>query len=128
MHPARSHRFALIWLMAAAFLLTRIGGVHLHLCFDGDEPPASIHLEDAGVHHGAIGMSGAHHDLDIAATGDLPSKFKLDLPSLLFAYLLLWLSLPLVRSLAVGKTFAAVQPTLHFLRPPLRGPPIAISL
>lgn len=31
-----------------AFLVMRIGGAHLHHCFDGSEPENAVHFADAG--------------------------------------------------------------------------------
>jgi hypothetical protein len=43
-----------------ALLLTRMADAHMHLCFDGQEQPVSLHVSD-GRHH--------HHDPQHAESG-----------------------------------------------------------
>jgi hypothetical protein len=62
----------LIALLCGVLLLTRLGGTHLHLCFDGSEPPISLHVADAGDHH--PGESAPHADQDVALGADLLVK------------------------------------------------------
>ena len=54
------------WILCAILLLVRVGGPHLHLCFDGSEPPASFHAFDLAGHHGLPGIDASHDDADIA--------------------------------------------------------------
>lgn len=57
----------MLWVLALAFLTVRASDTHLHLCFDGQEPPASVHLADASVHNDEHHQAGEHHadkDLD----------------------------------------------------------------
>lgn len=94
------HRFRfanrLMWVLCLAFLATRLGGAHLHLCLDGLEAPATVHVEDhTGQHHGEE-AGPTHNDLDVPiATDALVKKsggtWHLDLLPLLA----LWLLLPL---------------------------------
>lgn len=44
-----------IWLLCIVLLAVRIGGAHLHLCFDGMEPPLTVHAGEQIGHD-------AHHD------------------------------------------------------------------
>jgi hypothetical protein len=62
------------WLFVAAFALLFAGitnaHAHLHVCFDGQEPPASVHFGEESAHehsgaHGLIDSGLAHH-----ASGD----------------------------------------------------------
>src|SRR3569833_651755 len=92
-------RFTLMLVVAIALLLTRVAGAHLHLCFDGGEAPATMHLEDASVHHNTPGASETHHDVDVSAAGGLLSKLNLDELGLLFAVLLLWYPVLIARRL-----------------------------
>src|SRR5690242_12528275 len=49
-----------IWLLCLVLLAVRMGGAHLHLCFDGMEPPLAVHAGDI-VEHGDEHAS-QHHD------------------------------------------------------------------
>ena len=125
------------WLLALAcltLLFMQMGGAHLHLCFDGNEPPASVHLTDGdhhADHHGGHHATGeVHSDLDVPLANDVltkPAKLSLDLPLLLLT--LLWLGvLGTIRQderpRDPPQTFAT-SPQLHL--PPLRGPPLHTS-
>ncbi|MBI2784381.1 MAG: hypothetical protein HYX64_10040 [Gammaproteobacteria bacterium] len=124
--PARfSSRPWLLTLICAALLLARLGGAHLHLSFDGVEPPTRLHTEVDTGHH-TEHHDGVHEDLDISLIGEAlakPGKLLLDLPVLLFAAF--WLSLLITASrpiLAAGPPRLSPSSTSS-LRPPLRGPP-----
>lgn len=111
-------------------LLVRVGGAHLHLCFDGTEPPASIHLYDISEHHDEPGMDVSHDDLDVALGGEFVSKSGwseqdqslLFLVAAMFFVILLRFRLRSVLSLR-----RPVVAALFHLRPLLRGPPRSIS-
>ena len=108
-------------------VMLRISGAHLHLCFDGSEPPATMHIvDDEGLHHI---NDKAHSDLDVSAVGStlvkqLDSGF--DLPLLIAAFFVIFC----VRNSALefSRTrFDYLLPvTAHraHLRPLLRGPPL----
>ena len=120
------------WLlmMCVLVLALRAGTAHLHLCFDGREPPVSQHLFDDGAHHaGQAGMSAPHHDADVPL-GDLIGKSDRtfsDSQLLLLAAMVCWaLFSPAKGFFPRSLSQAVVQPFL-FLRPPLRGPPQFIS-
>ena len=128
------------WLLAlicAAVLWARAGGAHLHLCFDGSEPPASVHLS-AGAHH-ADGHAGfhehhgdhdageVHNDLDVPLADSplaKPGKLVQDLPLFLLAAVALFAFLGSPRQRPRFREPPALLPwaLLHLL-PPLRGPP-----
>ena len=42
-------------LLAVSVFTVHGSGLHVHLCQDGQEPPAVLHFEDGGIHadHGA---------------------------------------------------------------------------
>lgn len=124
LHHSRFRNW-LLALLCAVLLLGRLGGFHVHLCFDGMEPPSSVHLFDSGVHHAEPGMETSHADVDVAIAGDLTSRNKIEW-SLALALLVVIL-LPGRRRRAHGFAVAfasCVLPALPpFLRPPLRGPP-----
>src|ERR1700748_2865001 len=73
--------------LCIAILAMHVSGAHLHLCFDGGDPPASVHLT-ADV-DGQVADKNAgkpHHDSDVSLSGEAVAK-KLDsaaaLPALL---------------------------------------------
>lgn len=114
-------------LLCAVIVVLRVGGAHLHLCFDGSEPPVSLHTTDSGVHHGDAAASVPHSDQDISLGAEAlvkKSSAALDLAALTFAFALLLFLLP--RSRHLLPDFLAPprrSPARHRLRPPLRGPP-----
>ena len=121
----------LLTLVSIALLWARVGGTHLHLCFDGQEPAASVHLNHGDHHaeaHGGHHHAGEeqHNDLDVPMGDDAlakPGKSGLDLPTLLAATLLLLLfGLGRAGWSAPGRLPGAARPA-RCLRPPLRGPP-----
>ena len=75
------------WLAALAVLFAGLTNAHshVHYCFDGQEPPASVHLVDATDHdHELPGHSdGAKHDdLDLDVPNQAVAKaVKHDLPA-----------------------------------------------
>ena len=127
MSRPRDHR----WLIAAlclALVMLRVGGVHLHLCLDGSEPPVSYHVADSGVHHlGDHDAGESHQDRDMALVDDLllkkPAKAQ---DSLLFLFAFALLLFLLSRSAEPRPSSGAPprhRPAFSWLRPPLRGPP-----
>jgi hypothetical protein len=118
----------LIALLLAALLTVRGGGAHLHLCFDGSEPPSSLHFEDAG-HHEEHHVDQVHDDLDLDLVSDAATKFgklSLDLYLLLFAGLFFLLPrMGFLLRRGPEPPVRASDPLL--LLPPPRGPPALIS-
>ncbi|WP_428310016.1 hypothetical protein [Hydrocarboniphaga sp.] len=120
----------LITLMCLALVIARVSGAHLHMCFDGNEPPVTFHLTDQGPHHDGADAKAHHQDAEASATGEAVAKsgksfFKL--PLFLLAALLLWAALPLVRRFGFALSASARPIALPYLRPPLRGPPLLAS-
>ena len=114
-------------LVCVAVVALRIGGSHLHLCFDGGEPPLSLHLADSGQHHGDEAATAPHSDQDVSIGSEAlvkKSSAVLDLAALAFAFALLLFFLPRVRD-PLPAFFAPprLSPARTRLRPPLRGPP-----
>ena len=124
-----SHRRAPHWMIVVllAVLVTRLAGVHLHLCFDGQEPPATVH---AGEHADPSEhlFDEQHSDKDVDVLGTMLFKKaggSIDLPVLLAACIVLLFLLQPARGqwpFAAFYRFFALQPVR--LRPPLRGPPL----
>ena len=114
-------------LLCVAILVTRVSGAHLHLCFDGSEPRASVQLTAVSSDDPQEGARQPRHDLDVSLIGDVLAK-KLDsspgLPMLLAPVVLLFI-LRGVGGLVVARDLAMpLMAVRNFrLRPPLRGPP-----
>ena len=123
--PPNHGRWPLI-LLCVALLVVRVGGAHLHLCFDGNEPPVSFHPVEDSDHHDEAGLSASHDDTDVALSAASIAKSGkqiLDLSLLALLPFLMCLLLPQMRQLFFTSA-PRLLPTLAFhLRPPLRGPP-----
>lgn len=118
----------LLTLICAALLFARLGGAHVHLCLDGNEPPASLHVTDSG-HHADHHDGRAHDDRDVWLVGDAltkPGKWGLDLPLLLAALWLVTVLFARLRITAADPPQRAASPP-RFCRPLLRGPPLHAS-
>ena len=120
MHVNRKQRtllLLLIWLFAS------LSGMHGHYCFDGQEPPVSVHFDllDNQDHGDA---EAGHKDFDSKPMSMTFLKLlSLDLPFFAAALLLLiiW---PVIR----GQNFTYFNTpsawlSITGLRPPLRAPP-----
>jgi len=114
--------------LCGVLLFIRIVGVHQHLCLDGREPPVSVHLLDTGFEHQADHTAASHDDQNVDDAGKTLVKsayvdFAVDFMALVLVLVTL---VPVVRRLRFERSdnrpaFSAP----HFLRPPLRGPPLA---
>lgn len=127
MLPRYRHRLWLLSLLCIAVLVMRVGGAHLHLCFDGSEPPASLHFEDAG-HHPDHHV--AHDDVDVSLLADAltkTGKLGLDLPLLLLAAFCLSFLLRASPQAFRRRAALDLRPPPAHLRPLLRGPPAFAS-
>jgi hypothetical protein len=106
-------------------LLAQAAGMHVHLCFDGGEPPMSVHASATGDHIDHHD-DGQHHDVDLAwASGTVlkPPQALPVLPPVLLA--VVWVCLLGVASTtrALGAAAAQFPPSFFLQRPPTRGPP-----
>lgn len=124
--PIRYAQLLVTLLVCVALLAARMSNAHLHLCMDGQEPPASVHYGDEAVvepHHPEIGV--VRHDVDIELGvhfGAKPSKLDLSILALLLPLVFLLLA----RTLRVflRRNDVSVPPlSLRHLRPPPCGPP-----
>jgi hypothetical protein len=119
------------WLIGAlclALVVLRVGGVHLHLCFDGSEPPITYHVADSGIHHLDEHAAGeTHSDRDMALGEDVllkkPAKAQESLLFLFAFALLLFLLSRSTEPRPAADARARHRQGLSRLRPPLRGPP-----
>jgi len=118
------------WLTGCAWLFAALSNAHghVHYCFDGQEPPAAIHLTDSTDHDHEIpghDAAGDHDDLDLDVPNHALAKAcKHDLPAM--APLVAW-TLDLdaaARDTLVAPPLAPRAPDPHHYRPPLRGPPL----
>ena len=62
----------LLWVIAFALLIVRTADAHVHLCFDGQEPPSSVYMfNDTPDYDGA---DSTRQDQDIDALGPVLVK------------------------------------------------------
>jgi hypothetical protein len=121
---------ALLILLCIGIVMMRVGGAHLHYCFDGNEPPVSLHTDGhAGGHHLGVGNSSAgHEDVDVNVAVDILVKkisTLLDLLGLVAALAFVLHFLPRVRPVHLfDDSLLPVSAHRAYLRPPLRGPPL----
>lgn len=116
----------LVWAVILTVLTVRASDTHLHLCFDGKEPPTSVHFADGSVHHDDHHKDQNHADKDVdpfvgalAKTGDTDSGLAL-LPATPVSSVLM----PVIRDTpAIQQDPPDIPPEPFHLRPPLRGPP-----
>lgn len=124
--PALS-QLCLIALVGVSVLSARVSGVHLHLCRDGQEPPATMHLADAGNHDEQHAPADSQHsDVDVGLDAGLAKAAKslTDFPSLAGP-----VAGPFILAAVHKAVWAPLNPAHsrarpRFLRPPLRGPPL----
>ena len=118
----------LVALACVAVIVVRVGGLHVHMCFDGSEPPLSFHVEDSGIHHLDEAAAGnAHDDREMAPASDLAVKkpygdFDLSMLAAFCALLLFFITRPR-ELLPFFPRSDRIRSARTRLRPPLRGPP-----
>lgn len=117
--------------MAFAVLAVRVSDTHLHLCFDGHEPPASVHFADASLHHDAHHEGEGHADKDVnlfhAAFVKKSGVDSDDLPLLAVVAILGLLIPAFLAPQSFGSPQIRAAGPRFYLRPPLRGPPLKTS-
>lgn len=115
----------MLTLLCVTLLVGRVGGAHLHLCFDGRESPSSFHLFDIGLHHPESGLDTPHEDVDVAVSDELLSKnkFEWNTPLALLAAIVVFGFLRAPRRFVCLFIAHAIPAAPPFLLPPLRGPP-----
>lgn len=124
-------RLRIALLSTLAFLFAGVANVHahVHLCLDGQEPPAAMHVDDPHDtdhhidHH--VETVDSHQDVDVDVPAQVVAKtLKVEL-SFLGPVSNLQGFIPLVAETgAIPEVDRAFSPTpLPYWRPPLRGPP-----
>jgi hypothetical protein len=124
--PARHVRITLA-LLCAVLLASRIAGAHFHLCFDGSEPPVSLHVVDSATVHSGEHDGISHDDQDVSVGGEYLAKKQgagsdLAILALALAFLLCFLPRNASQVPGYDRTLPARQGRAHVLPPP-RGPP-----
>ena len=122
-----SRNHLLCCLFAMMFVMLRTADAHAHFCFDGKEPPTSIHVADGEAHPCETDPGNGHTgDKDVKLSPDLLVKKPIPtdawLPYVLtFVYQFSSVSLgePIVEPTQID----GIRPPL-FRVPPLRGPPV----
>jgi hypothetical protein len=122
------HSRLLIVLACLALVSLRVAGLHLHLCFDGSEPPVSLHLVAGDSHHADEPDGITHDDQDLKVADDYLLKkpgSDSDLSLLALCVALLLFFLPrLLALLPRSAPPPAPRALRHFRLPPSRGPPL----
>lgn len=116
----RHQTFAFVALVI--WLIASWSGAHGHLCFDGQEPPMTVHMDMLGDHP-EHGSEEQHLDADVDLSQLALAKLvKIDLPLLIAAALLfvVLFEKPVISAVVYSCIFSSYSIGLH---PPLRAPP-----
>ena len=130
MLTARSKPARIVLLLSCIMLLlAQASGAHLHLCFDGGEPPASVHLTEDGGADLHPGVGSPHNDMDVSLVGSVVVKKATDMglgltPLLVASIVLFGALFQFSATILIPSDLDVPAPDGPFeLRPPLRGPP-----
>lgn len=117
------------WLAALGLLFAGLTNAHshIHYCFDGQEPPAAVHLTDSTEHHhevpGHDDDGSEHDDLDLDVPNQALAKtVKHDLPAIDGLVFTMPVEVPGRGALAVSVD-APPAPHPRYALPQLRAPP-----
>jgi hypothetical protein len=117
------------WPAAVALLFAGLTNAHAHVhyCFDGQEPPASVHLVDSMDHVHAIpghhDDDAEHNDLDVDVPNQALAKAcKHDLPAITSHVSPVSFE-PLAGNALATVTDHPAAPNPRYLYPQPRGPP-----
>ncbi|MDR7092134.1 hypothetical protein [Cellvibrio sp. QJXJ] len=120
-----SSRYKTFALLALLFwLMISWSGVHGHFCFDGQEPPISLHVDVVDGHE-VHSADESHQDIDVDLSQSVITKvLKFDTP-----LALLLVATFLLQVLPRSAIFFPASQTAHprrivGLRPPSRAPPV----
>jgi hypothetical protein len=122
----RSGYKTFVLLALLLWLMTSWSGVHGHFCFDGQEPPVSLHMDVVGGHQNHA-PSESHQDIDVDVSQSVLAKllkFDPSLPVLLAAIFILF-AVPHTR-VFFFYTEAHHPRRRAGIRPPLRAPPATL--
>lgn len=123
-----AHRRNISWcLLALMLVIVRIADAHAHLCADGKEPPASIHLGDGGAHPCDEGQSNDHvgdKNVQIGVNVVLKKAPSLENPWMrAFVAFAFDFTAPRSIEIILNEPLTIRVAAAAYLRPPLRGPP-----
>ena len=123
-----AYRRNISWcLLALMLVIVRIADAHAHICADGKEPPASIHLGDGSSHPCDEEQSNDHDgDKNVQIGGDVvlkkaPSPEHPWIPA--FVAFAIDFAAPGSNEAILNEPLAVRVAAAAYLRPPLRGPP-----
>lgn len=135
LNKARGNRYPPMMLALKHWLLALVGlafimagtGTHIRLCFDGQEPPTSVHWVDAergNLHSGQVQVQD-HDDVDLAGVAQaLLKTLHVDLSPVLPSWgWAIQASPSIVHLRPVAHQVLVAISRSRFLLPPLRGPP-----
>ena len=114
------------WALALLLVTVRSADAHVHMCLDGQESPAALHVADGGVHHaGGANAEQGHNDKDVkyAVDGTLKKADSGDAWVIATVWSLAFLLPPRTAELPSDREASPPACNPFFLRPPLRGPP-----
>ncbi|RYZ88467.1 MAG: hypothetical protein EOO68_26415 [Moraxellaceae bacterium] len=116
-HKTLAFATLIIWLLASW------SGAHGHMCFDGQEPPITVHIHVSGE-HADHDSSQNHLDADVDIGQSAPTNFfKIDFSILLAVAFSL--AIRSIKPLRIIVDYICNIPfRLMGLRPPLRAPPV----
>lgn len=122
--PKLSPHYA--FLALAFWLLSNWAGAHGHFCFDGQEPPISVHMHLDGHEVHDHHPDEVHQDADIELTPSALAKLsKIDLGLVLLAALAL--ALLILPTPVFTSAYRAFYPRVFlYWRPLLRAPPVSV--
>lgn len=122
MHTSRAS-FQFAFVAFTLWLLSNWAGAHGHFCFDGQEPPISVHMHLDGHEVHDHHPDEVHQDADIELSKSVLAKLgKIDLTLVLLATLTLGL-LVLPTRILIGFYKPLYSPPLFYALPPSRAPP-----
>ncbi len=115
-HKTFAFATLIIWLLAGW------SGAHSHMCFDGQEPPVTVHIHAIGD-HADHDSSQYHLDADVSLDQPAPTHLlKIDFPLLVNTAFLVIVFY--TESTQPVIDYASKIPSyLNGIRPPLRAPP-----
>lgn len=118
-------RKAVLHTAALILVLALVGNINSHYCFDGQEPPVTVHFENINGHPGHESQDQKHSDVDREVLSDilltkLPDQ---DQPLFLSALLFLFVFVAPSRQQTSPDNVSPYWQIPTSLRPPLRAPP-----